>query len=182
MVSWSLSWNFQSSKLWYSLLFEFQQKEGAALVERDWWRYICWTLQRSWRGEICSQIALAVKWFSRHVFLTQCQTAKPATRLLLIPVSCWRRLLNSWHHEFVDENDLHQSLLVKLAMNNKIMDFFDHLWPLTDIDRVVPLQHSTLLLPSWQVITALITRRLRSLGAQKEASSRMIHTSALMGR
>ena len=53
--------------------------------------------------------------------------------------------MNSWHHEFVDENDLHQSLLGKIAMNNEVMDFMISFVPVTSM-AVVPLPPFALLM------------------------------------
>ena len=57
--------------------------------------------------------------------------------------------MTSWCHEFIDENGLHQSLLVKIAMNKEVRDFTisfgNGFHNITDL-AVVPLPHFQFLL------------------------------------
>ena len=81
---------------------------------------------------------MPVKLYPRHEFLTWRQTTKPTEGLLARLVSCWKRLLNSLHHEFFDENDLHQSLPGKIATNGGVMDCMIFFGRVTGVE-VVPL-------------------------------------------
>ena len=59
--------------------------------------------------------------------------------------SCGRRLLDSWHCESVDGNDLHQSLLREIATNSEVMYFMISFGPVTGM-AVAPLPPSVLLM------------------------------------
>lgn len=94
--------------------------------------------QRSWRAGIFSQLAMAVKLCPSHEFLTWRQMTKPTEGLLSRVVSCWKRLLNSLHHECFDDNDLHQSVPGKIATNSGVMDCMICFGPVTGM-KGVPL-------------------------------------------